>query len=795
VSGDRKRGAPEDGIRYGATAEARSSEGCATRAPSQEARTVRIAGVVQGVGFRPHVYRLAHRHGLTGWVLNGEEGVTLHLEGRSGAIAALLHELETAPPPAARIAHLESEPAPVEGHTRFEIRSSERRERPTVRIAPDLPVCDACLAEMRDPDARRRGYPYISCTDCGPRYSIVLGLPYDRPLTTMHAWPLCAACEREYRDPLDRRFHAQPLACPDCGPTVHLHRREAGEGGFSAPVAGGGAAIRQAAALLRGGAIVAVKGLGGYHLACDARSAGAVAALRRRKFRKEKPFALMARDPAVARAAVELSADAEALLTSIARPIVLAPARTELPHVAPDNSDLGVMLPTTPLQHLLFDAGAPALLVMTSGNRSSEPIAFRDGDAFERLAGLADAILIGERGIARRLDDSIAADTALGPTLLRRSRGYAPSAVAELPGDRPLLALGGDLKSSVTLVVGGQAFVSQHLGDLEHRAAFESFCATVADLTRMYEVDPAEALVVYDLHPEYRSSRFARDLPAAARVAVQHHRAHIASVLAERGALERRVLGVAFDGTGYGDDGAIWGGELFVGSVASGLARAAHLAPAALPGGDAAARHPVQAAAGFLLPLATPDLEAPPFDLPPRYRQARALAASGLRTFTTTSVGRLLDTAAALLGFTRAITFEGQAAIRLEQLARGGTDRGYPLPFADGLIDHAPLLTALMEDRLRGLPEADLAHSVHEALARTVARAGRQLCEAHDLDTVALSGGVFQNRLLLALLERAFAGSGLALWVQREVPPNDGGLSLGQAALASVRTDATSADP
>jgi hydrogenase maturation protein HypF len=763
--------------------------------------------VVQGVGFRPHVYRLAHRHGLTGWVLNAEEGVTLHLEGRGGAIAALLNELEAAPPPAARIAHLDSEPAAVEGHTRFAIRTSERRERPTVRIAPDLPVCDACLAEMRDPHDRRRGYPYISCTDCGPRYSIVLGLPYDRPLTTMRAWPLCEACEREYRDPLDRRFHAQPLACPDCGPTVHLRRRQGAgtsdgrgraqggveAGGFGAPDAEGGDAILEAATLLRAGAIVAVKGLGGYHLACDARNADVVAALRRRKFRKEKPFALMARDPA--RTAVELSADAEALLISIARPIVLAPARTELPHVAPGNSDLGVMLPTTPLQHLLFDAGAPALLVMTSGNRSSEPIAYRDDDAFERLDGLADAILIGERGIARRLDDSVAADTALGPTLLRRSRGYAPSAVAELPGDRPLLALGGDLKSSVTLVVGGQAFVSQHLGDLEHRAAFESFCATVADLTRMYEVDPAGALVVHDLHPEYRSSRFARDLPAAGTIAVQHHRAHIASVLAERGALERRVLGVAFDGTGYGDDGTIWGGELFVGSVVAGLTRTAHLAHALLPGGDAAARHPVQAAAGFLLPLATPDLEAPPFDLPPRYRQARALAASGLRTFTTTSVGRLLDTAAALLGFTRAITFEGQAAIRLEQLARGGTDRGYPLPFADGLIDHAPLLTALMEDRLRGLPEADLAHSVHEALARTVARAGRQLCEAHDLDTVALSGGVFQNRLLLALLERAFAGSGLALWVQREVPPNDGGLSLGQAALASVRTDATSADP
>src|SRR6185436_20051136 len=391
-------------------------------------------------------------------------------------------------------------------------------------------------------------------------------------------------------------------------------------------------AIARAAQLLCNGGIVAVKGLGGYHLAADAGNAAAVAALRERKFRKEKPFAVMTRDLAAARSLVELDAAAEALLTGAARPIVLAPARRELPGVAPGNRDLGVMLPYTPLHHLLFAAAAPEVLVMTSANRSSEPIAYRDAEAVERLAGLADAFLVGERPIARRVDDSVARAGILGPVILRRARGYAPGAVARLPLQGPLLAVGADLKNTITLVVNGEAFVSQHIGDLQNYEAFVAFRETIRDLTAMYGVDEGELTVVHDLHPQYASTAFAQEIPARARLAVQHHRAHVASVLAERGAFEERVLAVALDGTGFGDDGAIWGGEFFVGSLTAGFERVGHLRTAVLPGGDAAAEHPVQAAAGFLADLdGLPDLTAPPFGFPQRYVKARELVAKGLR--------------------------------------------------------------------------------------------------------------------------------------------------------------------
>ena len=736
-----------------------------------EARFLRVRGVVQGVGFRPFVYRLARDHGIAGWVRNGGEGVEIHAEGPLEAVDAFVAGFDR-PPPASRIASFEVETVPAAGCDRFEIRDSEAKDPPTVRISPDLPVCPACIAELLDPAGRRYGYPYINCTDCGPRYSILLGLPYDRPRTTMKDWPLCPDCAREYHDPLDRRFHAQPVACPVCGPRYLLDGDPE-------------SAILKAARLLREGRIVAVKGLGGYHLAADAGNAAAVAALRERKFRKEKPFAVMVRDLAAARSLAGLSPGAEALLTSVARPIVLAPARRELPGVAPGNRDLGVILPYTPVHHLLFAAGAPEVLVMTSANRSSEPIAYEDAGAFERLAGLADAFLTGERPIARRVDDSVARDGVLGPAILRRARGYAPGAVARLPLPGPILAVGADLKSTVTLVVGGEAFVSQHLGDLEHYEAFAAFRETIQDLLAMYEIAAEELTVVHDLHPQYASTGYALELPARRRLAVQHHRAHVASVLAERGAREERVLGVAFDGTGYGDDGAIWGGEFFAGSLADGFARVGHLRPAVLPGGDAAARYPVQAAAGFLAGLeGLPDLAAPPFRFPARYRQAREMAARGLRTFPTTSVGRLFDTVAALLGFTREVTFEGQAAIWLEQLARAAPAADpLPLPFKDGELDTRPLLSAVVAARLAGRDEAEIARAFHRGLAAGLRQAIVTLAEEHRARAAVLSGGVFQNQLLLADLA-ALLGPRLPVWTNREVPPNDGGISLGQAALA-----------
>jgi len=745
--------------------------------------SVHVRGVVQGVGFRPFVFRLAHAHTLDGWVVNRADGVEIHVEGAEAALETFLRDLRECPPPAAEITSIDvlsDEPANVSG---FTIRESSAPGRPSTRIAPDLAVCEMCLAELFDSEDPRYRYPYINCTNCGPRYTVIERLPYDRRNTTMRSWPLDTFCDEQYRNPADRRFHAQPVACPCCGPAYRFIS-DAGNEEESV------ASVERASRLLAAGGIVAVKGLGGYHLACDATNASAVAALRERKFRKEKPFALMARNIDAARAIVELTAEAERLLLSVARPIVLAPARDVMawPGVAPNTDELGVMLPYTPLHYLLFEAGSPRILVMTSANRSSEPIAFEDADARERLAGLADAFLVGERPIARRVDDSVARVAASGPVILRRARGYAPGAVAAIPVDRPVLAVGADLKNTVTLVVDRQAFVAQHVGDLDHAQCRQAFQETIDDLMSMYDVDWDDVLVAHDLHPEYSSTVFAIGLPAHEFRAVQHHRAHIASVVAERGAWDTRVLGVAFDGTGYGDDGTIWGGELFAGSVRDGLTRVASLRPAMLAGGDAAAAHPVQAAAGFLAQMeGLTDLSAAPFGFPARYRAAQKLVARGIRTFATTSMGRLFDTAAALTGFTREITYEGQAAIWLEQRARRAEPaEPYPFPFRAGQLDFRPLLAAVIDDRLRGRDVGAIARAFHAGIARGLVDAALLVADDYELDTVVLSGGVFQNDLLLQDTIAWLSSSGLEVWTNRDVPPNDGGISLGQAAIAAL---------
>jgi hydrogenase maturation protein HypF len=446
------------------------------------------------------------------------------------------------------------------------------------------------------------------------------------------------------------------------------------------------------------------------------------------------------------------------------------------------------MLPYTPLHHLLFAAGAPDVLVMTSANRSSEPIAYEDEDARERLAGLADGLLVGERPIARRVEDSVVRCGRLGPMILRRSRGYAPGAVATLPISRPVLALGADLKNAITLVVDGQAFVSQHIGDLEHYDACRALEATIHDLLAMYAVPAGELLVVRDAHPQYRSSAIAALVGAGEEAVVQHHRAHLASVLAERGAWDQRVLGISLDGTGYGDDGTIWGGELFAGSIREGFERVSHLRPAALAGGDAAARQPVQAAAGFLGQLdGLPDLARAPFEFPSRYEASRRLVETGTRVFATTSAGRLFDAVAALLGFTRPVTFEGQAAMWLEQLARASRPvEPYPCPFDGAVLDWRPLLRAVIDDRLRGRDRNEIARAFHRGLADGLCDAAADLCAARGLDTVAASGGVVQNAVFLDDLARSLERRRLALWINHRVPPNDGGISLGQAALGAL---------
>jgi hydrogenase maturation protein HypF len=742
------------------------------------ARMVRVRGTVQGVGFRPFVFRLARENSLAGWVLNEPEGVDIHIEGAERALETFLRDLETQAPAAARITGVEVMDAEHAGFLDFTIRDSLAAGRPTARISPDLPICDDCLRELFDPADPRYLYPYINCTNCGPRYTVIESLPYDRPNTTMKAWPMDDLCAGQYADPLDRRFHAQPIACASCGPQYWLEC----EG-----VVTHTRAIEAAARLLREGKIVAVKGIGGYHLACDANAPDAVGAMRERKFRKEKPFAVMVQWLTSARALAEMTPESEALLTSIARPIVLAPAKVELAGVAPGNSELGIMLPYAPLHHLLFAAGSPDVLVMTSANRSSEPIAYQDADAREQLAGIADAFLIGERPIARRVDDSVSRAGAFGPMILRRSRGYAPGVAATIPVSHPILALGADLKNTITLVVQGQAFVSQHIGDLDHYGSMQAFEQTIRDLVSMYEVAWDDVTVAHDLHPEYVSSIHARGLPSRSKCAIQHHRAHIASVLAEREAWEERVIGVSFDGTGYGDDGAIWGGELFAGSVEQGFRREMHLRTAALAGGDAAARYPMQCAAGFLSQLhGLPPLVEAPFRFSARYERALQLIEKKVRTFQTTSIGRLFDAAAALLGYTREISFEGQAAIWLEQLARAasGAD-AYSFPIDGQTLDFRPLLRAVIDERLRGREISEIARAFQRGIAKGLCDAVDMLCERERASTIVLSGGVFQNEMLLEDVRAMLAGGRIRIWINAAVPPNDGGISLGQAALAA----------
>src|SRR6202050_1675801 len=721
--------------------------------------SIKVRGVVQGVGFRPFVFRLARANTLAGWVLNGEQGVEIFLQAGDQGLKSFVHALKNEPPPAAQITDIEVHASNPVGCNEFTIRESRRIDRPSVRISPDLSVCEDCLGELFDSADRRYLYPYINCTNCGPRYTVILGLPYDRAKTTMQPWPLDEYCAREYNDPGNSRFHAPPFGVPKCGPEYYL------QDGDNA-VRGNEASIRNAVEMLRAGKILAIKGLGGYHLACDAGNVDAVRALRSRKYRKEKPFALMAKNLEVARGLIQISAETETVLTSAARPVVIAPAKLHLPGVAPDNHELGVMLPYTPLHHLLFAASAPEVLVMTSENRSSEPIAFDDIEALDRLSDIADAFLIGERPIARRVDDSIARAGVFGPTVLRRARGYAPGAVAVFPSKRPILAVGADLKNTITLVVDGQECVSQSIGDLEHFQSLQAFQQTIEDLVSMYEVRRDELLLVHDCHPEYASVAHAAALSCSTKGSVQHHRAHVASVLAERGEWQKRVVGVSFDRTGYGHDGTIRGGEFLVRCISDGFERVAHLRRALLAGGDAAAHHPVQAAAGFLAQLDDfPDVTSAPFNFPERYRHAMELVCKGVRTFTTTSAGRLFDAAAALLGFTRETSFEGQAAMWLEQLARSAPPmEPYPFPFADGELDFRPLLTNLARDRFLGRDPSECARAFQRGIAHGLFGAVTALCRAHMTDTIVLSGGVFQNELLLEDLKTMLDSTPFQIW-------------------------------
>jgi hydrogenase maturation protein HypF len=743
---------------------------------------------VQGVGYRPFVYGLACRLGLGGFVGNDGLGVLIEAEGEAGALDRLVEALTAQAPPLARVEHVEAVPIAPVGQTGFAISASGKSGPRTVLVAPDTGTCAGCLSEMADPADRRHAYPFTNCTNCGPRYTIVRELPYDRPGTTMAAFALCARCEGEYADPLDRRFHAQPVCCPDCGPRLELR----GADGATLP----GDPVARAADLLAGGAIVAIKGLGGYHLAAAASNETAVSTLRQRKHREERPLALMVSGLDAARRLCAVDEVEERLLLDPARPIVLLerlPEAAVAPSVAPRQRGLGVMLPYTPLHHLLA-AAHPAPLVMTSGNLSDEPIAFRDDDALKRLSGVADAFLMHDRAIHTRVDDSVLRASRGGPLPIRRSRGFAPAPLTlqwEFP--RHVLACGPELKNTFCAARDRHAFLSHHIGDLENHETLQSFTEGIEHYRRLFSVTPQA--VVHDLHPEYLSTKYALEYGDDVElVAVQHHHAHIAACLADN-EVAGPVIGVAFDGLGMGDDSTLWGGEFLVADLAN-FTRAGHLATVPMPGGARAVREPWRMGAAYLDAVhgtAWPDI-APVRDLVlrqgGRVEQVAAAARAGLNAPLTSSAGRLFDAAAALAGVRDVVSYEGQAAIEFEQLADRSEQGAYAARIEPGppLVVHgADLVAAVLSDVHAGVATPVVAARFHNGLAAVVTEVCGLIRRDTGLATVALSGGVFQNVLLVERCGTGLEAAGFRVLTHRRVPPNDGGVSLGQAAVCGAR--------
>jgi hydrogenase maturation protein HypF len=781
---------------------------------------VRVEGIVQGVGFRPFVYALATSLGLGGLVGNDMDGVFAEVEGDADAVERFLVLLEQQAPPLARIERVTTTGLRPTGSAEFAIAPSAPSgadgvvQRRTL-VSADTATCADCLAELADPSDRRFGYAFINCTNCGPRFTIVRDVPYDRALTTMSGFAMCDRCAAEYHDPADRRFHAQPVCCPACGPRLTLLDAA---GLDAAGLDAGGAAppgadpIAAAAAVLRAGQVLAVKGLGGYHLAVDAASEPAAAALRGRKHREDKPFAVMVADVAAARELAEVDDTAAALLASPRRPIVLLPRRQDAapnpaapnpaapspaapnpvagrlaPSVAPGNRQVGIMLPYTPLHHLLLRAFAGPM-VLTSGNVSDEPIAYRDADALERLAGIADAFLVHDRAIHIRTDDSVVRAFRGQETVLRRSRGYAPEPLAvPVAFARPVLACGAELKSTFCLGQGTHAFVSQHIGDLENAETLASFTEGIAHFRRLFDIDPEQ--VAHDLHPDYLSTTYAQDMTGVELIGVQHHHAHIASCLADNGETGP-VIGVAFDGTGYGPDGTIWGGEFLLADLVS-FERAAHLAPVPMPGGAAAIRQPWRMAASYLAAAGpAPD----GLDVMTRNQQSWAavltMARRAINAPATSSAGRLFDAVAAVLGVRDVIRYEGQAAIELEQLADPAVVDWYPVRVDDRdplRIMGQYLVRAAADELAAGVARPVIAARFHNGVAAAISRVCAELRDRSGLGTVALSGGVFQNLLLTERVAGLLADRGFRVLVHHRVPCNDGGISLGQAVVAAAR--------
>ncbi len=750
------------------------------------ARKLNVNGIVQGVGFRPHIYQLAHSHQVMGEIANTASGVSIHVEGSRENIDRFCKSLPSNLPPLAHITDMAEAPDTVKGLDDFSILPSTAGLMRSTLISPDVSVCADCLKELFDPVDRRFRYPFINCTNCGPRYTIIDDIPYDRCHTSMKHFAMCNPCQSEYDDPKNRRFHAQPNACPECGPRATLHGPDGGLISCENPV-------EQAARYLKQGKILAIKGLGGFHLSVDACNTPAVERLRRRKHREEKPLAVMSPSLKIIREYAQVTPEEKVLLTSFRRPIVLL--RKKEPGllseaVSPRNAFIGAMLPYTPLHYLLLDQGFTAL-VMTSGNMSEEPIAIDNDDAFARLSGMADYFLIHDRQIYLRSDDSLVRHVASADRMIRRSRGTVPVPVFLRRPLQPVLACGAELKNTVCLTSGNRAFLSQHIGDLENSATYDFFCMTIEHMKRILDITPR--LLACDLHPDYLSTRYALEQQQTGMdlIQVQHHHAHIVSCMAEN-RIEGKLIGLAFDGTGYGADGAIWGGEFLIADEI-GFDRAGHLSYIPLPGGAAAIREPWRMAASYLYTVFGEKMM--DLDLPllreidtKKLTFVQGMMVKGVNCPRTSSMGRMFDAVAALIGIRYTVAYEGQAALELEMLADDGESGSYPFEWLseDGyqILPH-PIIQGVVQDMEKRVSPAVISARFHRTVIGMAAALCRVIRRDSGLSRVALSGGVFQNAMLLKGLIRELSADRFEVFSHSLVPSNDGGISLGQAVCAA----------
>jgi hydrogenase maturation protein HypF len=757
------------------------------KTPAAKGVKIEIKGIVQGVGFRPFIYNLALAHQLKGFVSNTSDGVYIEVEGSPESVEAFQEAIPDETPPLAQITSIEAWDQPPKSYSDFSIKKSETKERRATLISPDVCVCQDCLDEMFDPDDRRFGYPFINCTNCGPRYTIIMDIPYDRPFTAMKGFKMCPLCEAEYHDPTNRRFHAQPNACWDCGPVVRLWDDTGQEVPDEDP-------IKRVQALLKEGKIVAIKGLGGFHLAADATNNEAVTRLRQRKHREEKPLAVMVSDLSQIKQFAVLTEAEASLLQSPQRPIVLLEKKPNsylAEQVAPRNRNFGVMLPYTPLHFLLLSDDDPIALVMTSGNISEEPIAIDNQESFQRLAGIADYFLNHNRDIYLRSDDSVLRVVDGVPRQIRRSRGYVPVPIFLKRSMEPILACGAEWKNTICVTRGKEAFLSQHIGDLENLETLNFFEMTVRHLKRILEIDPK--IIAYDLHPDYLSTQYALKQTSMIQIGVQHHHAHVVKGLAEHG-LDGPVIGIALDGTGYGTDGQIWGGEVLVVENHQ-FERVGHFSYLSLPGGSAAIKEPWRMAVSALYAaygvdfqkMEVPFLEGIPGD---RVNVLVQMIDKSVNTPLTSSCGRLFDAVAAMAGVRNTVAYEGQAAIELEALAERDMTRVYPFQIEekDGVLQFLTesIIKSVLEDVQAGCSAGLISATFHNTLVALFLDICLRTRASHNLKQVVMSGGCLQNARLLVQLTRVLESEGFEVYTQSKIPSNDGGLSLGQALVADA---------